>query len=284
MLLLAVCSIQPLASSPSLPPLSTVSGSARLVGKFVWADLVTDNATAASGFYADLFGWTFHSAGDYVIMANADHPICGILQRSRPKDGSAKPHWFGYISTKSVEGAQREVTRLGGRVLAAPQKFPERGEQAVFADPEGAIFGVIKSSSGDPQDFKPDPGDWVWIQLLSHDASRASEFYKAVAAYQVVENIENNRLNDFVLVSEGYARATVRTIPKERAQVKPDWLLYVRVSNITESVARARQLGGQVLFEPRPDYLHGRVAIIRDPTGAAVGLLEWSDELLRRGQ
>jgi hypothetical protein len=34
----------------------------------------------------------------------------------------------------------------------------ERGEQAVFADAEGAVFGVIKSSSGDPEDFLAEPG------------------------------------------------------------------------------------------------------------------------------
>ena len=50
------------------------------------------------------------------------------------------------------------MTKAGGRVLAPPQKMPKRGEQAVFADPEGALFGVVKSSSGDPEDFLAEPG------------------------------------------------------------------------------------------------------------------------------
>jgi uncharacterized protein len=261
------------AAPPPLPKLTTVSGSPRLPGKFVWADLVTDDVAAARKFYGGLFGWTFQSAGDYLIAASADRPLCGMLQRPRPKDQSAQPHWLGYLSAQSVDRAQRTVLKLGGRVLAPAQKFPKRGEQAVFADPEGAIFGVIKSSSGDPQDFKPDPGEWIWIQLLSRDASKASEFYREIGGYDVVENTESNRVSNFVLVSEGFARATVRTIPKDRPQVRPDWLPYVRV----------RQLGGQVLFEPRPDYLDGKVAVIRDPTGAAIGLLEWSEQLLRGG-
>jgi predicted enzyme related to lactoylglutathione lyase len=271
------------AESPPLPPLTTVSGSPRLPGKFVWADLVTDDVPAAEKFYSDLFGWTFHSIGDYTIAANEERPLCGMFQRPRPKDQSAHPHWFGYLSAKNVDAAQRVVLKLGGRVLAHPQKFPKRGEQAVFTDPEGAIFGVIKSISGDPQDFKPDPGDWIWIQLLSHDSAKASKFYREVGGYDIVENTESNRLSDFVLVSEGYARATVRTIPKDRAQAKPDWLPYVRVNSVRDSVARAKELGGQVLFEPRPEYLDSKVAVIRDPTGAAMGLLEWSDQFLRGG-
>jgi len=273
-----------LAGPPPLPPLTTVSGSPRLPGKFVWGDLVTDDVEAACRFYSGLFGWTFQSAGDYTIAANADHPLCGMIQRPRPKDQSAHPRWFGYISCGNIEKAQKKVLKLGGRVLAAPQKFPKRGQQAVFTDPEGAIFGVMKSSSGDPEDFKPDPGDWVWIQLLSRDADKASKFYQEIGGYDVVANTESNRLSDFVLVSEGYARATVRTIPKDRPQVQPDWLPYVRVRSMPESIARAKELGGHVLFEPRPEYLDSKVAVIADPTGAAIGLLEWSDQLLKGGR
>src|SRR5262245_11723679 len=55
------------ADPPPLPPLTTVSGSPRLPGKFVWADLVTDDVAAAQKFYGQLFGWTFREAGGYVL-------------------------------------------------------------------------------------------------------------------------------------------------------------------------------------------------------------------------
>jgi len=269
------------AASPPLPPLTTVSGSPRLPGKFIWADLVTDNVPAAQRFYGKLFGWTFQNAGNYTIAANGERALCGMFQRERPKDRSAQPRWIGYISTTGVSKAQRVVTKLGGRVLAEPQKFPKRGEQAVFADPEGAVFGVIKSSSGDPEDFLPDPGDWIWIQLLSRDARKAAEFYREVARYEVAENTTSNRLSDYVLVSEGYARATVRTIQSTNEQVQPTWLPFVRVMNVAESVAMAKQLGGEVRIEPRPEVFDGKVAVVADPTGAVIGLLEWSPSMLK---
>jgi len=273
-----------LAAAPPLPPLTTVSGGPRLAGKFVWADLVTDDVPAARKFYGGLFGWTFQTVGDYTIAANGERPQCGMFERPRPKDPSARPRWFGYLSVSSVERARSTVLKLGGRVLVSPQKFPKRGEQAIFADPEGALFGVIKSSSGDPQDFLADPGDWIWIQLLSHDARKDSEFYSEVGGYNILENTQTNRLSDYVLASEGYARATVRTIPKDRPQVQPNWLLFVRVSSVKESIARAGQLGGQVLLEPKAEYLGGRVAVVSDPTGAAIGLLEWGGDLLKGGR
>jgi predicted enzyme related to lactoylglutathione lyase len=272
-------------SQPAVPPLTTVSGSPRLPGKFVWADLVTDDVAAARSFYAQLFGWSFQDVEGYLIAANEERPLCGMFQRERPAgQPGARPRWFGYISVTSVERAQRIVTKAGGRVLAAPKKFPKRGEQAVFADPEGALFGVVKSSSGDPQDFKADPGDWIWIQLMCRDGVQAAEFYRKVGGYEVIKNTSNNRLSDQVLASEGYARATVRTIPKGYENVHPTWLLFVHVQSVSESVAHTKQLGGKVLIEPRPEFLESKVAVIADPTGAAIGLLEWTDDLLKRGR
>jgi predicted enzyme related to lactoylglutathione lyase len=272
------------AEPPPLPPLTTVPGSPRLPGKFVWADLVTDDVGVARKFYGALFGWTFRDVGGYVIAANDERPLCGIFQRPRPAGRpEATPRWFGYISVGSVQKAQRAATESGGRVLAAPRKIDGRGEQAVLADAEGALFGVIKSTAGDPPDFLADPGDWIWIQLLSRDAKKASDFYRTVAGYEVIENTTGRRLSDYVLASKGYARATVRTIPAGKDQ-KPTWLPFVRVKSVGESVAQAKRLGGKVLIEPKPELIEGKAAVISDPTGAAIGLLEWSDALMKGGR
>ena len=270
--------------APEFPPLTTVSGSPRLPGKFVWADLVTDDVPTALNFYRGLFGWRFRDLGGYFIGTNEDRPMCGVFQHARPKDKPGQPRWFGYISVPHVQKAEKAIAKAGGRTLAPAKKFPGRGEQALFADAEGALFGVIKSSSGDPEDFKAGLGDWIWIQLLSRDGRKAAEFYQSIGGYEIVENTANNKLSDYVLTSEGYARATVRTIPKERQEVVPTWLPFVRVKSVSQSVEDAKQYGGKVLVEPNPETLEGKVAVVADPTGAAVGLLEWSESLLKGGR
>ena len=144
-------------SRRSRPCLTVRDSPAR--GKFVWADLVTDDVSAAQKFdLGALFGWSFSNYGGYVIGKTDDRPVCGIFQRPRPTDQPrARPRWFGYISVANVDKARNAVLKAGGRELAAPKKLPDRGEQAVFADAEGAMFGVVKSSSGDPEDFLADP-------------------------------------------------------------------------------------------------------------------------------
>jgi len=279
---LVLASIPLAAASPNLPPITPDSGNPRLPGKFIWADLATDNALVAQQFYTELFGWRFFDYGGYFIGRFQDRPICGMFQRPKPKDGPATPRWFGYISVSSVGKAEKIVTKAGGKVLAPAKKMPKRGEQAVFSDPEGALFGVLNSSVGDQDDFLAEPGEWVWMQLLTRDPRKAADFYRAVGGYEVVENTSTNRASDFVLTSKGFARATIRGIPSANTKVQPTWLPFVRVKTIGEALAKAKQLGGKVLIEPKPEVLEGKAAVIADPTGSAIGIMELTSEQLKQ--
>jgi len=270
------------SETPELPPLTTVPNSPRLTGKFVWADLVTDDVPATRKFYSQLFGWTFSEAGNYTLAANDERPLAGMLQRARPAGSSARPRWIPYMSVSSVSESQAQVTKSGGKVLARQHNYPKRGDQAVFADPEGAVFGVIASRRGDPPDFLPEPGDWIWVQLFTREVARASEFYRKFGDYEVLPNTE--RTNSVILTANGYARAAVMGLPADKPQVRPAWLPFVRVKHITESLQQAKTLGGQVLIAPKDDLLQGRVAVIADPTGAAIGMMEWKDEEPVEGQ
>jgi hypothetical protein len=58
----------------------------------------------------------------------------------------------------------------------------------------------------------------------------------------------------------------------------------VRVKSVSESVTQAIQLGGKVLVESKPDLLENKVAVIADPTGAAIGILEWNADLAMEGK
>jgi predicted enzyme related to lactoylglutathione lyase len=66
--------------------------------------------------------------------------------------------------------------------------------------------------------------------------------------------------------------------------VQPTWLPFVRIKNVGESVALAKQLGGKVRIEPKPELFDGKVAVISDPTGAAIGILEWQEGMLKGGR
>src|SRR5262249_22750811 len=52
----------------------------------------------------------------------------------------------------------------------------------------------------------------------------------------------------------------------------PHWGTYVGVANGDEKAAKAKRLGGTALAEPVDVAEHGRMAVLSDPTGAAISL------------
>jgi predicted enzyme related to lactoylglutathione lyase len=53
----------------------------------------------------------------------------------------------------------------------------------------------------------------------------------------------------------------------------PYWFAFIEVDDVDARIALARPRGAEILQEPHDVPNVGRVAVIRDPTGAAVGLM-----------
>jgi predicted enzyme related to lactoylglutathione lyase len=247
-------------------------------GKFVRADLLTNDLPAVKAFYGGLFGWQFTDHADRAAILADDRELGSIFQRDLPPDDVRRPRWIAYMSVPDVDAAQQIVNQHGGSTLLAPRDATGLGKLAVFSDAEGAVFGAIRLTDGDPEDYLAEPGEWIWLQLLSRDAARAGEFYARLAPYELYDEGSGS----YLLASDGYARAALKTIPADRTELQPAWLPFVRVANIAEATGRVEQLGGKVLVQPRPELFDGKVAVIADPAGATLGILEWQYETAPR--
>jgi len=146
-----------------------------------------------------------------------------------------------------------------------------------LADPQGAVFAVLASSSGDPPDVLAAPGEWIWSSLITHDPDTDAAFYQALFDYDVFELPTDDGAQHVLLASDSYARASVNSLPANRPNAHPHWLNFVRVEDAVKMTAKVVALGGRVLVEPRVDRHGGKVAVVADPLGAPFGLLEWPD-------
>jgi len=263
------------------PPIVDPATGQHTPGRWVWADLVTADVAVAADFYGKVFGWTFETYGgddnrETYTLALADGlPIGGLVFDERAMKGKVpSARWIGLISVPDVRAAADAVTKGGGKVVVAPTLLGERGETAVFQDPEGTLFGVVHSRNGDPADYLGDLNEWVWIDLWTADVDQATEFYSAVAGYQALPFEQEGLRSGAHLVSSGYVRAGV--MHKHDARVSAVWLPYLRVADAKATVDKARTAGGKVLREP---VSLGRaiVAIVADPTGAPVGIAQLLD-------
>ncbi|MEO8331440.1 MAG: VOC family protein [Gallionella sp.] len=164
----------------------------------------------------------------------------------------------------------------GGKVLVAPRSLAGRGEVALLADPEGALFAVIHSASGDPLDYLAEDNQWMWIELWAKDPKTMATFYSGLAGYEVNPTPMSNGKTAYQLASGGYARCNI--IPTPEPGHPSAWLPFLRVHNVKASVVAVVQAGGRVIVEPDPEVRAGTTALIIDPTGAAIGLVQGSED------
>jgi predicted enzyme related to lactoylglutathione lyase len=276
------------AGTMDLPPLVQPASAEHHVGKVVWADLVTPDLDAARRFYGGVFGWTFADAanarGDYALAYVGGRPVAGVLQRATPAGEHGHPVWLSFLAVRDVDATSRTALEHGARVVFASRTYPGRGRQAVLRDPAGAVFGILASSSGDPADVLAEPGEWIWCALQVRDPSADAGFYRAVIVYDVDDVPGEDSLKHAILSSDGFARASINSFPDQAPGRRAHWLGFVRVRDVAGVASRAVALGGQVLLEPRPDRHGGNLAIIADPVGAPIGLMEWTDSAPDEGR
>ena len=279
---LFVASIAPaMADPPLLPPLLETASAEHHVGKVILVQLVTPDLASAKKFYSGLFNWTYRDvqAGGirYAEALHDGQVIAGLLQKDLPPGQSRIPAWMTFFAVRDVDSVKKTVLQNGGRVLFEPQSFPNRGRQAAFADPQGATFSVLASTSGDPPEELADPGEWIWSSLLTSNADNAAAFYQTLFEYEVFDLPAGEGHDHLILSSENLARASVNSMPVARPDAHPHWLNFIRVGSTAAMADRVVALGGRVLVAPRIDRHGGMMAVVSDPQGAVFGLLEWPD-------
>jgi predicted enzyme related to lactoylglutathione lyase len=280
-LLGVACAVPVMAAQIQLPAIVEPASQEHHVGKLIFVELVTPDIVAAKKFYAGLFGWTFRDIQDggtkYAEAFLDGRPVAGLIHKNVPASERRQPAWLSFFAVGDVDAAKKVALQNGAKMLFEPHNIPDRGREAIFADPQGAVFAVLDSSNGDPPDVLAAPGEWIWISLITNDPETNAAFYQTLFDYEVFELPPSEGAQHLLLASDNYARASVNTLPANRPNAHPHWLNYVRVEDTVKMTAKVVALGGRVLVEPRIDRHGGKVAVVADPFGAPFGLLEWLD-------
>jgi len=265
-------------SLPPLPPLTEPATNEHLPGKFVWADLFTNDVERARQFYEEVFDWDWRTVTlephHYGLLYNDGEAIAGIAHRDAPDGHDDYGRWVHFVSADDVRKTGSAIVAKGGEELLAYGNHAERGEFAIYAGPHQEVFGVIRSSSGDPGDYRARIGDWIWWQLFTRDVHAAVASYQSLFGYEANEEQVTPELFIVHLSAQGHARAAIGPLPDD-AQSSPTWIGFIRVRDMNRALAKVVANGGKVLLEPDPDILESDVAVIADPLGTLMGLLRW---------
>jgi predicted enzyme related to lactoylglutathione lyase len=267
---------------PPLPPLLDQPVDTRLPGKFIWADLFSSDLEVSRDFLVGLLGWEWRwisteEGRRYGIFYNDGSAVAGLAHH-RPKSapGQRYARWAYYLSVRDVDDLLARAQARGAEVLMPVREVAKRGRFAILADGERAPLGVLTSHSGDPEDYRAEPGEWLWHQLFARDPDAAASYYAELFGYELHAPKDYPDLVDIILASDGFARAGIARLPADSEAIS-QWLGLVRVADLRATLARVEALGGEVLLAPDAGVADGAVALVADPLGAPLGLVQRDD-------
>jgi predicted enzyme related to lactoylglutathione lyase len=114
------------------------------------------------------------------------------------------------------------------------------------------------------------PGSFCWFELGTTDQNAAKSFYKALFGWDAMDlPMGPNDVYSMFMLDGRSAGAGYTLMPEMRAVgIPPHWAIYIAVANADEAAAKAAAAGGTVLKPAFDVFDLGRMAVIRDPTGA----------------
>ncbi|MEU3218477.1 VOC family protein [Streptomyces sp. NPDC006971] len=117
-------------------------------GAPVWNELLTRETSTVCKFYQTVFGYEAEAVVsadfDYQTLRLRGRPVASLhgVGHALPRDRG--PHWMTYFEVDDTDATARRVVDLGGYVLQPPRDG-SFGRIATVADPEGAVFTIVRS-------------------------------------------------------------------------------------------------------------------------------------------
>ena len=118
-------------------------------------------------------------------------------------------------------------------------------------------------------------GKFLWTDLTVPNAGELKEFYKEVVGWEehaIDMKDGEETYQDFAMMAD--KETAVGGICNQRgknANIPPQWIPYINVTNVEESLKKAINLGGSLIHESRKKDGSYQFVIIKDPIGAIFG-------------
>jgi uncharacterized protein len=244
-----------------------------------WIELITSEPQRACEFYAGLFGWEYRThhdpeTGDHIIASLDGYPVASI----RTAAAEQQPDWRLYLATADYTDTVRQAELLGAKVTVDRSHVPGIGTKVVMMGPGDAEFGLLQPEESWQFDVGL-PGTLMWSELVAIKALAADQFAQQLFGYTAQQFGSAEHPSDYVVwyLGEESVLARVSMIREFiTPATRPHWLIYLGADSTVgtdELVREAIILGGRVRVDPYDSSL-GRIAVLRDPTGARFAIID----------
>ena len=118
-------------------------------------------------------------------------------------------------------------------------------------------------------------GAFSWSELTTSDPAAAARFYAEVFDWTVKE--PDPAMGGYRVVNVGEVPVAGMMAPQPGApSVPPHWGCFVTVKSVDNTLERVSALGGVVLVPAMDVPNVGRMAVIKDPQGAVLSVMQYA--------
>jgi predicted enzyme related to lactoylglutathione lyase len=121
-------------------------------------------------------------------------------------------------------------------------------------------------------------GRFVWSELMTTDTKAAERFYSRVVGWKT-KPFPGSETSDapytlWMAGEQGVGGLMAMPEEMKAAGAPPSWMIYVGVRDADAAAAQAHSLGGKVVVLPNDIPKVGRFAVLSDPQGASLAILQ----------
>ena len=244
--------------------------------KPIWTDLSTSDPEAARAFYSRVLGWHVEVNpdplyGGYGLATVDGKTVAGIGPKQMAEAPTA---WSLYIGTPDVDALSAKVQAAGGNVIVPGMEVGDQGKMAVYQDPAGAFICAWQPMAMSGFNGSG-AGAYTWAELNARGFDNDARFYDAVFGWtERATSMGEGQppYHQFAAGGEDVAGG-MEMSPMVPPMVPSYWMVYFGVADVDASFKAAVDAGGTEMVSPTP-FPGGRFAIITDPQGAVLGLLQ----------
>ncbi len=256
-------------------------------GLFSWADLASPDPAAAREFYSALFGWEgadqTDPEGNYIYtLFSADGKLTAGLGPQPEMMADMPPIWSSYINVDNLDEVYARATEAGAGTLVAPIDVMESGRTAFISDPTGAAVGMWQPGTHRGADTFTGEGTMGWNELATRDPEAAMAFYGDVFPWEF-DRLPDSPTDYWIITMDSkvpgdgdmddqFNGGIIAMDDKWPAEVPAHWMVYFRVDDTDEAVAKLTGLGGDVSVRPF-DTQAGKIAVVNDPMGGTFSII-----------
>ena len=130
---------------------------------------------------------------------------------------------------------------------------------------------MSKKTKDKPEANCAKPGRFCWNELVTSSVPKAKKFYGSLLGWKTKPFGKGSP--GYTLIVQGKdAFGGMMQCPKPGNCSQ--WIPYVIVEDVDATAKKAAKLGGEVLVAPFDVPEVGRIAVLEDPQGAAVGIIK----------